>query len=66
MLLYWVYFIYRLGRAGEPLPYMPVVGGSFCARFGQASLIGCLIVINFKILIRIRLSGPKAMWGKLG
>ena len=63
MLLYWVGFIYHLGREGEPWPSLSIIGGLYCVHSSRVYSTGFLMVLNFYISSRLRTSGPQYMWG---
>ena len=63
MLLYWIYFLNSLGRAGEPWLPLPVVGGLSYTSFGWVRLIGQFMVLTFYRLSWMRLPVPIYMWG---
>ena len=64
LLLYCIYFPYSLGSSGEPWPPLTVMDGPSCAQFGWFHSTGCLLVLTFYFLCRIRPSGPKYLWVK--
>ena len=66
MLLYWIYFLCRLGRAGENWRPLYVMDDQSRDRFDWFRSTGYFLVLTFYFLCWLWPLGLKSLWGESG